>query len=133
MFLLNGATAIIKCCLYVCCYQNVTNGNKWILYCIVLFNIMTIGWSASFKTNHYFKVCTLTYIHLVCTSCYNRSLFLFTVKLIVTDVFVIFGNKPLIRTIHSNDDGNSADTNKGCTLFLNRHRMSSVQHYNHVW
>ena len=30
------ATAIIKCCLYVCCYQNVTNGNTWILYCIVL-------------------------------------------------------------------------------------------------
>ena len=37
MFLLNCATAIIKCCLYVCCYQNVTNGNKWILYCIVLY------------------------------------------------------------------------------------------------
>ena len=33
------ATAIIKCCLYVCCYQNVTNGNKWILYCIVLYCI----------------------------------------------------------------------------------------------
>ena len=35
-FLLNCATAIIKCCLYVCYYSNVTNGNTWILYCIVL-------------------------------------------------------------------------------------------------
>ena len=34
--LLNCAATIIICCLYVCCYSNVTNGNKWILYCIVL-------------------------------------------------------------------------------------------------
>ena len=37
LILLNCATTIIKCCLYVCCYPNVTNGNKWILYCIVLY------------------------------------------------------------------------------------------------
>ena len=37
LFLLNCATSFIKCCLYVWCYPNVTNGNKWILYCIVLY------------------------------------------------------------------------------------------------
>jgi len=36
LFVLNCATTSINCFLYVCYYPNVTNGNKWILYCIVL-------------------------------------------------------------------------------------------------
>ena len=31
----------IPCCIYVCCYPNVTNDNKWMLYCIVSYRILS--------------------------------------------------------------------------------------------